>query len=133
GAFTASTTFDASRDWRGNGVALGQPLFRGDNFRTNVSIAERIQREIAQPRGATPSQLALAWGLRHPPVSTAPVGARAPAEVEANHAGAELELSAAERTAIDGILAGAAGRVREFTPLLPAMQPWGEEIPAARP
>src|SRR5262245_22094229 len=132
GAFTASTTFDASRDWRGNGVAFGQPIFRGDNFRTNVAIAERIRREIAEPRGATLSQLALAWVLGHPAVSTALVGARTPAEVEANHAGAELELSAAERAAIDRILAGAAGRVREFTPLLPAMQPWGEEIPAAR-
>ena len=133
GAFTASTTFDASRDWRGNGVAFGQPIFRGDNFRTNVAIAERIRREIAEPRGVTLSQLALAWVLGHPAVSTALVGARTPAEVEANHAGAELELSAAERAAIDRILAGAAGRVREFTPLLPAMQPWGEEIPAARP
>jgi len=133
GAFTASTTFDASRDWRGNGVAFGQPIFRGDNFRTNVAIAERIRHEIAEPRGVTLSQLALAWVLGHPAVSTALVGARTPAEVEANHAGAELELSAAERAAIDRILAGAAGRVREFTPLLPAMQPWGEEIPAARP
>jgi len=29
-------------------------------------------------------------------------------------------------------LAGAAGRVREFTPLRPAMEPWGAEIPAGR-
>jgi len=25
-----------------------------------------------------------------------------------------------------------AGRVREFTPLRPAMEPWGAEIPAGR-
>jgi aryl-alcohol dehydrogenase-like predicted oxidoreductase len=133
GAFTASTAFDVSRDWRGNGVAFGQPIFRGDNFRTNVAIAERIRREIAEPRRVTLSQVALAWVLGHPAISTALVGARTPAEVEANNAGAELELSAAERETVDRILAGAAGRVREFTPLLPAMQPWGEEIPAARP
>jgi hypothetical protein len=58
------------------------------------------------------------------------VGARTPAEVDANDAGAELDLSASERATIDGILAGVAGRVREFTPLRPAMEPWGEEIPA---
>ena len=61
------------------------------------------------------------------------MGARTPAEVDANDAGAELELSAEERKAIDAILAGVAGRVREFTPLRPAMEPWGAEIPAGGP
>src|SRR5207302_1823301 len=36
------------------------------------------------------------------------------------------------RGTTDAILGGVAGRVREFTPLRPAMQPWGEEIPAGR-
>jgi len=132
GAFTTSTTFgDPSRDWRGNGVAFGQPIFQGDNFKTNVGVVERIRREIAEPRGVPVSQIALAWVLGQPAISTALVGARTPAEVDANDAGAELELSASERATIDGILAGAAGRVREFTPLRPAMEPWGAEIPAA--
>jgi hypothetical protein len=52
--------------------------------------------------------------------------------VDANDAGAELELTTAERAALDAILAGTAGRVREFTPLRPAMEPWGEELPAGR-
>jgi hypothetical protein len=60
------------------------------------------------------------------------VGARTPAEVDANDAGAEIELSAEERTKVDAILAGAAGRVKEFTPLRGAMEPWGAEIPASR-
>ena len=30
------------------------------------------------------------------------------------------------------ILAGAAGRVKEFTPLRPAMEPWGNEIASSR-
>ena len=128
GAFTATTTFDPARDWRGHGVAFGQPIFRGDNFRTNVEVVARIRREVAEPRGVTMSQVALAWVLGHPAVSTALVGARTPAEVDANDAGAALELSTSERATIDAILAGAAGRVREFTPLRPAMQPWGEEI-----
>src|SRR5213593_2240537 len=131
GAFTAATSFgDPARDWRGNGVAFGQPIFRGDNFKTNIGVVERLYQEIALPRGVTVSQIALAWVLGHPAVSTALVGARTPAEVDANDAGAELDLSAEERKAIEGILAGVAGRVREFTPLQPAMQPWGEEIPA---
>jgi aryl-alcohol dehydrogenase-like predicted oxidoreductase len=133
GAFTAATSFgEAARDWRGGGVAFGQPIFRGDNFKTNVGVVERIRREVAAPRGVPVSQVALAWVLGHPAISTALVGARTPAEVDANDAGAEIELSAAERTAIDAILAGAAGRVREFTPLRPAMEPWGDEVPARR-
>jgi aryl-alcohol dehydrogenase-like predicted oxidoreductase len=133
GSFTPTTTFDPARDWRGNGVAFGQPIFRGDNFKTNVGVVERLRQEVAAPRGISVSQLALAWVLGHPAVSTALVGARTPAEVDANDAGAQLELSADERMKIDAILAGAAGRVREFTPLRPAMEPWGAEVPSGQP
>ncbi len=128
GAFTATTTFDPARDWRAGGVAFGQPIFRGDNLKTNVGVVERLRREVAEPRGVPLSQIALAWVLANPAISTALVGARTPAEVDANDAGAELELSAAERATIDRILGGVAGRVREFTPLRPAMEPWGQEV-----
>lgn len=130
GAFTLETAFDPARDWRAGGVAFGQPIFRRDNFEKNLAVVERLRREIAQPRGVPLSQIALAWVLGHPAISTALVGARTPAEVDANDAGAELDLTPEERARIDEILAGAAGRVREFTPLRPAMEPWGEEIPA---
>ena len=93
-----------------------------------MAVAERLRREVAEPRGVPLSQVALAWVLANPAVSTALVGARTPAEVDANDAGAELELTAAERATIDRILIGATGRVREFTPLRPAMEPWGEEL-----
>jgi aryl-alcohol dehydrogenase-like predicted oxidoreductase len=133
GAFTADTSFDPARDWRGNGVAFGQPIFRGDNFTRNLAVVERLRREVAEPRGVPLSQIALAWVLGHPAVSTALVGARTPDEVDANDAGAELELTAAERARIDAILGAVAGRVREFTPLRPAMEVWGEEMPAGQP
>jgi aryl-alcohol dehydrogenase-like predicted oxidoreductase len=132
GAFTATTTFEAGRDWRAGGVAFGQPIFRGDNLKTNVGVVERLRREVAEPRGVPLSQIALAWVLANPAISTALVGARTPAEVDANDAGTELELSAAERATIDRILGGVAGRVREFTPLRPAMEPWGEELKAGQ-
>jgi hypothetical protein len=43
--------------------------------------------------------------------------------VDANDTGADLDLSAAERVTIDRILDGVAGRVREFPPQRPAMEP----------
>ncbi len=132
GAFTATTTFEAGRDWRAGGVAFGQPIFRGDNLKTNVGVVERLRREVAEPRGVPLSQIALAWVLANPAISTALVGARTPAEVDANDAGTEFELSAAERATINRILGGVAGRVREFTPLRPAMEPWGEELKAGQ-
>src|SRR5205085_4850831 len=42
GGFTPETSFDPN-DWRAGGVAFGQPLFRGDNLRRNVAVAERIK------------------------------------------------------------------------------------------
>src|SRR5262245_37216297 len=70
GAFTSGTAFDPKNDWRGNGVAFGQPLFRGDNFAANLAVVERLRREVAEPRGVPLSQIALAWVLAHRAVST---------------------------------------------------------------
>ena len=119
GAFTAATAFDTRRDWRAGGIAFGQPIFRGDNFKTNVAVAERLRREVAQPRGVPLSQIALAWVLGNPPISTALVGARTPAEVDANDAGAELVLTPAERATIDEILRGVAGGCASSPPCGP--------------
>jgi aryl-alcohol dehydrogenase-like predicted oxidoreductase len=47
----------APDDWR-----RGAPRFQGENFAKNLVLVDRI-REIAEARGWTPSQLALAWVL----------------------------------------------------------------------
>lgn len=44
-------------DWR-----RFNPRFQGENFKKNLSLVERIS-EIAQDKGITPAQLALAWVL----------------------------------------------------------------------
>ena len=127
GAFTPQTTFDAN-DWRAGGVAFGQPLLRGQNFQANLAVVERLKHEVAEPRGVPLSQVALAWVLRNPVVSTALVGARTPAEVDANVAGAELRLSDDEVARIEEIARGAAGRVNEFSPFRVPIEQWGEEL-----
>jgi aryl-alcohol dehydrogenase-like predicted oxidoreductase len=38
------------------------PRFQGDNFQRNLDLVEKIE-EIANEKGVTPSQLALAWVL----------------------------------------------------------------------
>jgi aryl-alcohol dehydrogenase-like predicted oxidoreductase len=123
GAFTSATRF-ADPDWRAKGVAFGQPIFTPENLPKNVAVVERLRREVADPLGVPVSQVALAWVLRNPVVSTALVGARNPGEVDANLSGAGLVLSGADVARIDAILADAAGTIRAFTPLRPAMELW---------
>jgi hypothetical protein len=123
GTFTAATRF-ADPDWRAKGVAFGQPIFTAENLPRNVAVVDRLRREVAEPLGVSMSQLALAWVLRNPVVSTALVGARNPAEVDANLPGTRLSLSEADVAHIDEIMTGATGTIRAFTPLRPAMELW---------
>ena len=123
GAVTADTRFPEP-DWRAKGVAFGQPLLKPENLRRNVAVVARLQDEIAAPRGVPVSQVALAWALRNPVVSTALVGSRTPAEARANLVGAALRLTDTEAARIDELMGGAAGTIRAFTPLRPAVEEW---------
>jgi aryl-alcohol dehydrogenase-like predicted oxidoreductase len=58
-----------------------------------------VLRRVAAAHGATPSQVALAWLIRRPNVVVIP-GASSVAQVEANAAAAELELSEADDEAL---------------------------------
>lgn len=123
GTFTSDTRFE-DPDWRARGVAFGQPILKGDNFRRNRDVVERLKREIAEPRGVPVSQVALAWVLRNPVLSTALVGARTPGEVDQNRAGAELRLTDEEVDRIDAIMGGAAGMISAFTPFRIPVEEW---------
>lgn len=68
--------------------------------------ALRELREIARARGQSLPQLALAWTLRHPGVTSALIGASSVAQIEENvGALAKLDLSPEELTAIDALTA----------------------------
>ncbi len=124
GTFTPETTFDEN-DWRVRGVFFGQPILKGGNLGRNVGVVERLEQEVAGPRGVPISRIALAWVLRNPVVSTALVGARTPSEVDQNLAGVELKLTDAEVERIETIMRDAAGMHNTFTPLSNAMEEWG--------
>jgi L-glyceraldehyde 3-phosphate reductase len=69
----------------------------------------RVRRlnDIARQRGQSLAQVALAWVLRHPVVASALVGTSRASQVEENVAAlANLEFSADELQAIEGILGG---------------------------
>jgi aryl-alcohol dehydrogenase-like predicted oxidoreductase len=78
------------------------PRFRGDNFAKNLRLVERI-REIARVRGVTPAQLALAWVLAQGPDVVPIPGTKRRKFIEDNAAAARIQLSEAERSAIEQI------------------------------
>jgi L-glyceraldehyde 3-phosphate reductase len=79
-------------------------LKREDVTESRRSQVQRLQK-IAQERGQTLAQMALAWVLRHPVVTSALVGASRPSQIEENVATLNnLAFSDQELAAIDAIL-----------------------------
>ena len=78
------------------------PLFTQENFPRNLKVVEEL-KSIANDMGIELYHLALAWVLSNPVLSVALVGARTPAEVEANMGALEVEFSADQLNAIQAV------------------------------
>lgn len=91
------------------GVRSVNQYFLPDNLAAAAPLLD-VLREIASARQVTPSQIALAWVIRHPFVAAIP-GASSVAQLEANVAAAEIELSPDEIATLDA----AADRYRPTT------------------
>jgi aryl-alcohol dehydrogenase-like predicted oxidoreductase len=103
-----SGRYDAANRPR-NLVRRSSRLFRPAAFE-RAELLFRTLREVADARDATPSQVALAWTIRHPNVVAIP-GASSVEQLEANAAAAELELAPDELAALAaGADSFAAGR-----------------------
>jgi len=85
----------APDDWR-----RGMPRFQGENFQKNLDLVERV-REIAEQRGVTPGQLALAWVLAQGEDIVAIPGTRRQAHLEENVAALAIELTPEELARLD--------------------------------
>lgn len=99
GKFTPETTFPPG-DFR-----PGHPLFKGEAFLRNLEIVERL-KAVAQRHGRTVGQLAIAWVLSQPGITSAIVGAKRPEQVVENARAAEVRLGKDELEEIEEILAG---------------------------
>jgi aryl-alcohol dehydrogenase-like predicted oxidoreductase len=90
-------------DWRRR-----VPRFQGENLDRNVSIIEELGN-LAESKGLTVAQLALAW-LLHQGKDIVPIpGTRRRARIEENAAAASVELTPEELSQIDRLVAGVAG------------------------
>jgi aryl-alcohol dehydrogenase-like predicted oxidoreductase len=108
GTFHASMHFEES-DWRSRGGMVGnlnlfRTLFGPEHFLRNLGAVEDLKR-LAAKYGKTLPQFALRWTLSNPVVGTALVGFREPAEVTENLGALGWEISSADMTEIDAILA----------------------------
>jgi aryl-alcohol dehydrogenase-like predicted oxidoreductase len=74
-------------DWR-----RSNPRFQAEALRENIELADRV-RELAEERGVTPAQLALAW-VHAKGNDIVPIpGTKRPERLEENAAASEIELS----------------------------------------
>lgn len=109
GKFTKDTEFPKT-DWR-SGELFPDPgdwqrhidLFHGRQFMRNLRIVEKIKK-IANKHGKTVGQLAIAWVLSNPAVTSAIVGVKRPSQIEENIGGTGWQISKEELLQIDEIL-----------------------------
>jgi aryl-alcohol dehydrogenase-like predicted oxidoreductase len=84
-----------------NSARMFDPLFLPENVARAHDLIESL-RMIAKAHDATPSQVALAWVISHPNVIAIP-GASSVAQLEANVAAADLDLSADEMSQLNAV------------------------------
>jgi aryl-alcohol dehydrogenase-like predicted oxidoreductase len=79
-----------------------QPRFQGENFAHNLALVDSI-RAMAEARGVTPAQLALAWVLAQGEDIVPIPGTKRRSYLDQNIAAADLVLSAGELEQINAI------------------------------
>jgi len=79
------------------------PRLQGENFDLNMRMADAV-RQLAESRGATPGQVALAWLLHQGPDVVPIPGTKRRRYLEENVAAADLSLSADELQRLDQAL-----------------------------
>lgn len=88
------------------------PRFQGENFGKNLELVKHVEA-IAQAKGVTPGQLALAWVLAQGQDIVPIPGTKRRSYLEENVAAAAIELTPAELATLDAVIPpGAASGAR---------------------
>jgi aryl-alcohol dehydrogenase-like predicted oxidoreductase len=103
-----SGRFSSEEELEQGDYRLAGPRFTGENLKQNLTLAERV-RELADERGITPGQLAIAWVLSRGEHVVPIPGTKRVAYLEENLAAADVVLSDAEAETIAQALPPAAG------------------------
>jgi aryl-alcohol dehydrogenase-like predicted oxidoreductase len=95
-----SGRFRSPDDLPADDFRRNHPRFQGENFQRNLELVERV-REIADEKGVTPSQLALAWVLAQGKDIVPIPGTKRRKYLEENVAAAEIELTPEDLARLD--------------------------------
>jgi aryl-alcohol dehydrogenase-like predicted oxidoreductase len=95
-----SGRFRSPDDLPADDFRRNHPRFQGENFQRNLELVERV-REIAEEKGVTPGQLALAWVLAQGKDIVPIPGTKRRAYLEENVAATEIELTADDLARLD--------------------------------
>ncbi|SFJ99892.1 aldo/keto reductase [Paraburkholderia megapolitana] len=89
----------------------GDPRFQGENYDANMKIADAV-RDLARARGASASQMALAWLLQHGSDIVPIPGTKRRVFLEENLGAAEITLTEAEAGRLSAVVLerGVAGK-----------------------
>ncbi len=102
----------APDDWRRN-----NPRFQGENFAKNVALVDHL-KDLAEQRGCTPAQLALAWLLSQRN-SVVPIpGTSSIRRLEENAAAVDVELSETDLDRIEQVSPKGAAAGRRYDPTM---------------
>lgn len=85
-------------DWRKRNSEFQEP-----RLSRNLKLVELL-RQVGQPYGRSPGEVAIAWTLRHPAVTAAIVGGRNAKQVEGTIGAADFRLNESEIQTIDTFL-----------------------------
>src|SRR5436190_2779071 len=105
-----SGRFQSPDDFEEGDFRRSHPRFQGENFQKNLELVERV-KEIADEKGVTPGQLALAWVLAQGEDIVPIPGTTKVKNLEENVAAADVELSGDDLRRLDeaapkGVTAG---------------------------
>jgi aryl-alcohol dehydrogenase-like predicted oxidoreductase len=114
-----SGRFKSPDDFEEGDFRKHNPRFEGENFQKNLELVERV-KEIADEKGATPGQLALAWVLAQGEDIVPIPGTTKVNNLEENVAAAEIELTDPELERIDEVVpkgVAAGDRYADMSPI----------------
>lgn len=97
-------------------IPSGSRGARKENFKNRYLTKENLAKfraldRLAKAKKCTMAQLALAWNLREPTISSCIIGASRPEQVKENVGAIKVKLSADDLDRIEDILAGKTGAV----------------------
>jgi aryl-alcohol dehydrogenase-like predicted oxidoreductase len=91
------------------------PRFQGENFTKNLEVLDQVVA-IAERKGVTPSQLALAWVLAQGTDIVPIPGTRRIANLQENVAAVDIDLSADDLAAIDQVTPAGVAAGERYAP-----------------